>query len=172
MKEARMLGMHVPAAARRLGLVALLVFVAVLSAKTTYAQAAPEQQAQPAANNPYVFTTDGALLLQFIKPDKTADFEAILAKLKEGLMKSDKPERQEMAKSWKIYKAQETGAGMAAIYVSVIAPAVKGADYTISTILAETFPAEANELYKRYVDVFATPPGNLLHLTLFSDLAQ
>lgn len=162
---------HVPAAGRRLGLIALGLLLAVFSTSTAHTQAAPAQQAQAAAN-PYVFASDGALLLQFIKPDKTGDFEMIVGKLKEALQKSDKPERKEMAKSWKIYKAQEAGAGSAAIYVSVIAPAVKGADYSVGTILAEAFPAEANALYKSYADSFSTPSGNLLHLTVLADLSQ
>jgi hypothetical protein len=167
-----MFGTHVPGAARRLGMIALALTLSVLSSSTTHTQeAAPAQPAQAAAN-PYVFATDGALLLNFIKPDKTADFDMIIMRLKEALQKSDKAERQEMAKSWKIYKAQEMGAGGAAIYVSVIAPAVKGADYTVSTILAEAFPAEANDLYRKYAEAFGTPSGNLLHLTMLSDLSQ
>ena len=33
----------------------------------------------------------------FIKPDKTADFETVMAKLKEALTKSEKPERKQQA---------------------------------------------------------------------------
>ena len=95
-----------------------------------------------------------------------------MAKVKEALNKSDKPERKEQAKSWKLFKAAEAGAGGAAIYVSIIEPAVKGADYTVSTILAEGFPTEANALYKTYAEVFGNPPGNLLNLTLVSDLGK
>jgi hypothetical protein len=177
-----MFGTHVPAATRRLGLVALAIAIALLSAGTTHTQAAPAQQATPAAN-PYVFSSDGALLLNFIKPDKTADFDMIIMKLKEALTKgpadTSKPDAaektknwQEMAKTWRIYKASEMGAGGAAIYVSVISPAVKGADYTVSTILAEAFPTEANALYKMYAEAFGTPSGNLLHLNNFVELGQ
>ncbi len=158
-----MLRRYVPVVRRRLAVVVLGLMAGVFSAGSAYAQAKP---------NPYVFAGDGALLLNFIKPDKAADYEMILGKLKEALQKSDKPERKQMAESWKIYKAAEGGAGGAVIYVSVISPAVKGADYTVSTILAEAFPAEANELYKKYAEAFGTPSGNLLNLTLFSDLAK
>ncbi len=81
-----------------------------------------------------------ALLLNFIKADKTADFEDVIGKLKEALQKSEKPERKQQAANWKVFKAAEAGAGGAAIYVSVVYPAVKGADYTVTTILAEAFP--------------------------------
>jgi hypothetical protein len=123
-----MFGVHAPAAGRRAGVIALTVIAGVLAASASFAQQPPAQAA--AAKNPYVFASDGALLLQFIKADKTADFEMIMAKVKEALNKSDKPERKEQAKSWKLFKAAEAGAGGAAIYVSIIEPAVKGADYT------------------------------------------
>ena len=159
----------VPARGCRLAWVASGLVGAVLVAGPAHAQA---QQASP-AKNPYVITTDGAVLLNFIKADKTADFEMIVAKLKEALAKSDKPERKQQAKGWKVYKAAEQGAGGTAIYVTIMDPAVKGADYTVSTILAEGFPpAEATELYKKYADVFGSPAGNLLNLSVVSDLSK
>ena len=153
---------HVPAA-RRLGLIALGLTLAIVSTSTTHTQAAPAPAAQAAAN-PFMFMSDGVIWQHYIKADQTAQFEMIVAKVKEALMKSDKPEWQEMAKGWKVYKASEAGPGMGAVYVSVIMPVAKGNDYTMSTILAQAFPAEANALYKQYIDAFATPPGSLLHL--------
>ncbi|MGE0448679.1 MAG: hypothetical protein AB7Q29_03760 [Vicinamibacterales bacterium] len=160
-----MLRRYVPVIRRRLGVVVLGLAVGILSAGVAHAQDAPKA-------NPYVFASDGALLLNFIKADKTADYEEIVAKLKEALQKSENPERKQQADSWKVFKAAEAGAGGAVIYVSVIYPAVKGADYTVSTILAEAFPAEAQDLYKKYAEAFGTPSGNLLNLTLLSDLSK
>jgi len=155
----------VPVVRRRVGVIVLGVMTGLLSAGVAQAQ-----DAKPA--NPYVFAGDGAVLLNFIKADHVADFEMILAKLKEGLAKSEKPERKQQAESWKVFKANEAGPGGAAIYVSVIYPSVKGADYTVTTILSEAFPTEVQDLYKKYADAFATPPGNLLNIKLFSDLAK
>ena len=160
-----MLRRYVPVVRRRVGVVVLGLMTGVFSAGAVHAQDAPKA-------NPYVFAGDGALLLNFIKADKVADYEMIVGKLKEALNKSEKPERKQQAASWKVYKAAEQGAGGAVIYVSVIAPSVKGADYTVSTILAEAFPAEAQDLYKKYAEAFGTPSGNLLNLTLLSDLSQ
>src|SRR4051812_27896968 len=44
--------------------------------------------AQAAASTKRVFASDAGMVLNFIKPDKTADFEAVMVKLKEALMKS------------------------------------------------------------------------------------
>ena len=47
------------------------------------------------------------MVLNFIKADKTGDFEAVIAKLKEALQKSDKPERKQQAASWKVFKSAD-----------------------------------------------------------------
>ena len=57
------------------------------------------------------------------------------------------------------------------LYVFVIDPAVKGADYTVSNILAEAFPAEVQTLYKQYADAFASGQ-NFVNLSLVSDLGK
>ena len=155
----------VPVVRRRVGVIVLGLMTGLLSAGVAQAQDAPKA-------NPYVFAGDGAVLLNFIKADHVADFEMILGKLKEALAKSEKPERKQQAESWKVFKANEAGPAGAAIYVSVIYPSVKGADYTVTTILNEAFPTEVQDLYKKYADAFATPPGNLLNIKMFSDLAK
>ena len=50
------------------------------------------------------------MVLNFIKADKTADFEAVMVKLKEALQKSDKPERKQQAASWKVFKSPDPAA--------------------------------------------------------------
>src|SRR4029079_16315671 len=87
---------------------------------TTFAQQPPAAAAP--AKNPYVLENDGAVILNFIKGDKTADYEMIIGNLKEALQKSDKPQRKQQAQGWKVFKAVEAGAGGAAIYVSLIDP--------------------------------------------------
>lgn len=137
----------------------------VLSATTAFAQATPAAPAQ-AAPSPFVFPGDAGVILNFVKADKTADFEMVLGKAKEALAKSEKPERKQQAAGWKVFKATEAGPGGAAIYVFVIDPTVKGAEYSVGNILVEGFGAEGQTLYKTYSDAFATPAiGALLHLT-------
>ena len=73
------------------------------------AQPAPAARAQPPAAqpNPFVFNSDAAMLTFFIKADKAADFEKVMAKLHEALANSDKPERRQQAAGWKLYKASD-----------------------------------------------------------------
>src|SRR5690349_6786602 len=72
------------------------------------AQSAPAAQSQQQTQK-RVFGSDAGLVLNFIKADKTADFETVLARLKEALQKSDKPERKQQAASWKVFKGVEPG---------------------------------------------------------------
>jgi hypothetical protein len=86
--------------------------------------------------------------------------------------KSDKPERKKQAVGWKIFKAAEPGPNGSVIYVSIMDPALKDADYSVSDILAEVFPAEGLALYKTYSGAFGQPAQNILNLALLSNLAQ
>lgn len=149
------------------GWIALGLLVGVLSAGAAHAQQAAAPAAQP-AKNPYIFTGDGAMTLNFIKADKTADFEMIIGKLKEALQKSPNPARKQQAAGWKIFKAAEAGPNGSVLYVSIVDPAVKGADYTVSTILSEAFPTEVQALYKTYSEAYVSQ--NLINLTLMLDL--
>lgn len=162
-----------PAAGSRLGWIALGLVAGVLTAAIIHAQqaaAAPASQAA-AAPSARTFSSDGAMVLNFIKPDKTADFEAVMAKLKEALAKSEKAERKEQAKSWKVFKSPDPAAGGNVLYVFIIDPPVKGADYTISNILAEAFPVEVQDLFKKYGESYATGM-NFVNLNLVADLGK
>ena len=135
------------------------------------ATAPPPEQAQvtPAVR---VFASDAGLVLNFIKPDKTADFEAVVARLKDALVRSDKPDRKQQAASWKVFKSPEPAAGGTVLYVFVMDPAVKGADYAVTNILTEAFPAaEVVALYRQYAGAFA-PGQNFVNLALIADMAK
>jgi hypothetical protein len=154
--------------------IALGIVAGTLSATAAYAQqpppAPPAQQAAtpPAAR---MFASDAGMVLNFIKPDKTTDFEAVITKLKEALQKSEKPERKQQAASWKVFKSPDPAAGGNVLYVFMIDPSVKGADYTVSTILAEAFPTDVQTLYKQYAEAYASGQ-NFVNLSLVADLGK
>ena len=110
------------------------------------------------------------MILNFIKPDKIADFEMVMGKLKEALAKSENPQRKQQAASWKVFKSADP-AGANTLYVYVIDPVVKGADYQVSNIIAEAFPAEANDILKKYADCYAQGM-NILNLIVLHDLGK
>ena len=147
---------------RRLGVALVLTAIVVLtSAGLANAQAAPPQAPPPppaqAAPAPQarVFTGDLGLMFNVIKPDKTADFEMVMGKLKEAFAKSDDPVHKQMAQGWRIIKNPEPIQGGNYLYVFLIDPVVKDADYTVSRVLAKAFPVEVQELFKVYSACFA-----------------
>ena len=150
--------------------IAVGIVLVLLSASPARAeQAAPAGQAQQVSNQ-RVFPNDAGMVLNFIKPDKVADFEMVMGKLKEALAKSENPQRKQQAASWKVFKSADP-AGANVLYVYVIDPAVKGADYQVSNIIAEAFPAEANDILKKYADAYAQGM-NILNLVVLQDLGK
>jgi len=136
----------------------------VASASTATAQEPAPQPQLPPAQTPAATAPDAgkpvlllngevALITLVIKPDKTADFEYVLTKLKESLEKSENPQRKEQAAGWRVFKAPNANGN--AVYVMRIDPVVKGAEYDISRIIAEVFPVEVQEVFAKYKDAFA-----------------
>lgn len=137
----------------------------------TQAPASPSTQQQGTQQPGLTFDGDAGLILMQIKPDKTADFESVMAKLKEALAKSDKPERKQQAAGWKIYRSTDPGPGGNVLYVAVINPVQKGADYTVAKILYEVFPTEVQTIFPTYRDSFAAGL-NKVTLQLVQDLGS
>ena len=105
------------------------------------------------------------------KKDTEATVNAMVTAISDALAKSDKPERKQQAASWKVFRAVEPGANGSVLYVFQIDPAVSGADYTVSTILAEGFPDQVQELFQKYADAYASGQ-NVVNLKLVSALGQ
>jgi hypothetical protein len=123
---------------------------------------AGQPPAVPAAPPPAVpasrkFTSDSGVMFSIIKADKTTDFEAVLARVKEALAASQDPKRKQQALSWRVLKGLEAGPGLnTVVYVWLLDPAVKDVDYSITTILAEAFPNEAQDLWSKYTSCFVS----------------
>jgi len=133
----------------RIGLAAAVVLVGVaLGGWVTSAQT-PEP-AKPV----FTISGDAAIITMLIKPDKTADFELVLSRLREALQKSDNPRRKEQAAGWAIFKSSQLAQGNA-VYVMQIDPVIKGEEYDITRLIAEVFPVEVQDLFLKYKDAFA-----------------
>src|SRR6266850_5812347 len=111
-----------------------------------------------------VFASEQGLIFNAIRPDKVIDFETVIVKLREALANSKDPVRNQQGWGWKIFKAAEPGPNGSVLYVFVMDPAVKGADYGVAKILAEAYPAEIMELYRMYTTAFATAGQTLINL--------
>jgi len=142
-----------------------------LPGATPQTPSAPPAPAPPAGQNVVspppmgrVFAAEQGLIFNAIRPDKVMDFETVLAKLRTALADSKDPVRNQQGWGWKIYKAAEPGPNGSVLYVFVMDPAVKGADYGIAKILSEAYPSEVMELYRMYTGAFATAGQSLINL--------
>jgi hypothetical protein len=113
-----------------------------------------QQPSQPAPQK-LTFAGDVALWTVAIKPDKTAAFEQIMARVRDALAKSADPVRQRQAAGWKVIKIEKPMPDGNLAYVHVISPVVPDADYTVMQILYDAFPEERQALYEMYRDAFA-----------------
>ena len=117
--------------------------------------AANVAQAQEAPAKPVLpLEGDAVVITMLIKPDKTADFESVLAKYKEALEKSEKPARKQQLAGMKVFKSTQPAQGNA-VYIVYVDPVVKDEEYDISRVIAEVFPTEVQEIFNKYKDSFA-----------------
>lgn len=117
---------------------------------TVFAQAAPQKT---------TFAGDMVLWAFAVNADKTADYEQIVAKLKEALSKSEKPEAKRQLAGWKVMKNAAAQPDGSLLYIHVISPVVPDADYSILNIVYDAFkdPAEQKAFYDSYRGALKAP---------------
>ena len=111
------------------------------------------------------------MLFHPILPEKTADFERVILRVRDALRVSTNTVRQQQAASWKVYQSIEPGINNSVLYIFVMDPALTAADYTIGNILREELPLEAQELYEAFASSYAYSPS-LINLRLVADFGQ
>jgi len=110
------------------------------------------QEAKPAPV--MTLDSDAAVITILIKPDKTADFESVIAKYKEALEKSENATRKQQLAGMKFFKSPMAAQGNA-MYIIYVDNVVKGEEYDITRIVTEVFPVEVQTVYQKYKDSFA-----------------
>jgi hypothetical protein len=130
------------------------------------------EAAQQAAPQKFTMEGDLALWSVAIKPDKTADYEQILGKVKEALTKVGTPEAKQQLAGWRVVKMSKAMPDGNLVYTHVITP-VPGADYNILQVLyaSITDPAERTTLYDLYRGAFAANLG-LSNGSIAADLSK
>ena len=98
---------------RRLSGVLLAGAVLILPAfsQTAFAQAAPPQKT--------TYTGETVLAAYTVNPGKEADYEKVLATLKDSLMKSPRPEAKQQLAGWKVIKNSAAQPDGSSLWVSV-----------------------------------------------------
>jgi hypothetical protein len=128
----------------------------------------PAAPATPAAPK-LTFTGTAGLLLVQIKPDQTAAFEEMVAKLRGGIATTTDAALKASTTGFKVYKASEPMAGNA-LYVVVVDPVTPSAEYDFFMMLQKTMTPEqlrdpaTTEMFKKWSASFAAG-YNQLNLT-------
>ena len=96
---------------------------------------AQEAAAQPAPQKT-TYDADAVIVMYAVNPGKDADYEQVIAKLKDALNKSTAPEAKQQLAGWKVVKSQNSlTKDTSSTYIHIISPVVKGADYSIVNIV-------------------------------------
>ena len=130
-------------------------------------QQQPAAPAAPAAPQMSFKGGAGMLLVQ-VKPDQTAAFEEMIAKLRSTAASATDPAIKAGA-TLKAYKAAEPGAGGNAFYVLLYDPATPGTEYAWLQVINKAMTPEqqrdpaTQDMYKRFAAAIAGT--NILNLT-------
>jgi hypothetical protein len=117
-----------------------------------------------------VFPVDSAgLVLVAVKPDRTADYEAMIRTLHDALAAGDAAARR-IGEGWRVYKAADVDAKGNALYVHVVATPLADADYRPSVVLGGLVRELPADLMVKYRDAFAGAVTRL-SLTMLADFA-
>jgi len=106
-----------------------------------------EAAAQPVLN----FSGGSAILMNFIAPGKTADFEGVMRAYGNALSSSENAEHNQMGRGLKIYRAAEPGQNNTVLYMWFVDPVVSGANYAVAQVLNDVVPTEVQGLYDTLV---------------------
>jgi hypothetical protein len=154
---------------RRSFVISTLACALALAPAAVFAQDPPAAPAKPAAapDPPKVpFTAPAGVLLVQIKPDQTAVFEEMIAKINAGLAKTEDATLKQAATGIKFYKSAEPFAANT-LYVVFVEPTVPASDYDLFMILHKTLTDEEKRapefkpMWDRYVAAFAAPMSRL-----------
>lgn len=142
---------------------ASLCALLALSAPALPRAGQPPANATPASPDPATvsFTSDVGMLLVAVKPDRVADYEAVVRALQTAMAAQTDPGIRRLAEGWRVFKATDVDAKANAIYIHLLQPAVAGVDYRPSLWLDKLLEGAPADLLAKYRDAFATAPTRL-----------
>ena len=136
-----------------------------LLAQAAQPQAAEPQAAQPAAAQessplgpPINYTGEVVIAAYTVNPGKDADYEKVIATLKDALQKSTRPEAKQQLAGWQVIKNELPQGDGSSLYVHII-KTVPNADYSITNLVYEvnTDPAARTAFYELYRGALQKP---------------
>ena len=94
-----------------------------------------------------------------VNAGKDADYEKVIATLKDALAKSPRPEAKQQLAGWKVIKNSANQPDGSSLYVHIITPVVKDADYSITHLVYDVVkdPTEQNNFFDLYKGALQKP---------------
>jgi hypothetical protein len=137
---------------RRLSGVLLAGAILMLPAfsQNAVAQTAPQKT---------TYTGDMVIAAYVVNAGKEADYEKVIATLKDALAKSSKPEAKQQLAGWKVIKNSANQPDGSPLYLHIISPIVKEADYSITNLVYEVVkdPTEQTNFFNLYKGALQKP---------------
>jgi len=109
----------------------------------------PVSAQDPADADPFAFTTDAAMIMWQVRPDKVADFELVWRIVRERAEAQGSAEVKALLATTRLYQVEVAG-DEARSFVTHIDPVTSGSSYSPTFLLFESGlfeRAEADELY-------------------------
>ena len=97
---------------------------------------------------------DAAVITVLVRPERTADYEAVLARMAAAMQSSTVPIRKYQAAGWKVYRGTQLMGGSVP-YITVLDPVQPRAEYDPIRLIQEVFPSEVTPLFERYRAAYA-----------------
>lgn len=104
------------------------------------------------------FSGESAVLMNFVAPAKTADFERVMRAYSVGLAESDNAVSNQMGAGLKVFRAAEPGLNNTVLYLWIVDPVVSGANYAVTQVLNDEGQpgppgndVEVQGLYEAYI---------------------
>jgi hypothetical protein len=121
-----------------------------------FSQTASAQEKGPQKTT---YTGDMVIAAYVVNAGKDADYEKVIATLKDSLAKSPRPEAKEQLAGWRVVKNSAKQPDGGSLYVHVISPVVKDADYSITNIVYEVVkdPMEQKNFFDLYKGALQKP---------------
>jgi hypothetical protein len=106
----------------------------------------------PATAPARAFTATTGLLIHQVAPTRVADFNRLIAYVRDALAKTTNPTLLSQAKGWKFYQDTAPGPNGDVMFVFQLDPAVPCVDYALGPILADAYPdpAQLTEIWNLY----------------------
>ena len=105
------------------------------------------------------YTGDVVIAAYVVNAGKEADYEKVIATLKDALAKSPKPEAKQQLEGWKVIKNSANQPDGSPLYLHIISPVVKDADYSITNLVYETVtdPTARTDFFNLYKGALQKP---------------